>query len=69
MAFVANIGGMLAPIITGYLVKGTGTFLSAFLLAAVLVVLGALTVAVFARHPAGKGAARAAAPSLGAGQA
>ena len=34
MVFVANIGGMLAPIITGYLVKGTGTFLSAFLASA-----------------------------------
>ncbi|WP_149538577.1 MFS transporter [Siccirubricoccus phaeus] len=69
MVFVANVGGMLAPIITGYLVKGTGTFISAFILAAVLVVLGALTVALFARRSAADEAAPASARPLGAGRA
>lgn len=49
MVLVANIGGMLAPLITGYLVRESGNFTSAFYVAGALVSTGALIVTVFAR--------------------
>ena len=69
MVFFVNVGGILAPLITGYIVKSTGSFVGAFVLAAVLVMLGALAVAFFARHPVVNGAATESAPSLDAGRA
>ena len=40
--FAGNIGGVLAPIVTGLLIARTGTYLSAFTLAAVILVAGIL---------------------------
>src|SRR5262249_18046638 len=39
--FIGNIAGISAPVITGFLVEHTGTFLYAFLLAGLLSILGA----------------------------
>ena len=49
--FVANCGGIIAPLVTGYIVQETGSFVSAFLLTGAIAVLGALGVAVFVRSP------------------
>ena len=49
--FIANCGGILAPMATGFIVQATGSFTSAFLLTGAIAVLGALGVAVFVRAP------------------
>jgi ACS family hexuronate transporter-like MFS transporter len=49
--FVANCGGIVAPLVTGFIVQATGSFVSAFLLTGAIAVLGALGVAVFVRSP------------------
>jgi MFS family permease len=49
--FVANCGGIVAPLVTGFIVQATGSFVSAFLLTGAIAVLGALGVAVFVRAP------------------
>ncbi len=49
--FVANCGGIVAPLVTGYIVQATGSFVSAFMLTGTIAVLGALGVAVFVRSP------------------
>lgn len=49
--FVANCGGIIAPLVTGYIVQATGSFVSAFLLTGAIAVLGALGVAVCVRSP------------------
>lgn len=46
-----NIFGLLAPIVTGYIVQATGSYLIPFLLAAVLTIIGAVVVFFLARHP------------------
>jgi D-galactonate transporter len=58
--FIANCGGIVAPLVTGFIVKSTGSFTSAFLLTGAIAVLGATGVAVFVRQGATQGA-----PSLG----
>ena len=45
--FIANCAGILAPLITGYIVQFTGGFTSAFVLAGVITLGGALSVAAF----------------------
>jgi MFS family permease len=40
--FVGNIAGILAPIVTGFLIASTGSYASAFLLAAVMLAAGQL---------------------------
>jgi MFS transporter, ACS family, D-galactonate transporter len=40
--FTGNIGGVLAPIVTGFLIARTGTYLPGFALAAVVLALGSL---------------------------
>jgi MFS transporter, ACS family, hexuronate transporter len=47
--FVANCGGIVAPLFTGFIVQATGSFVSAFILTGAIAVLGALGVAVFVR--------------------
>ena len=47
--FIANCGGIVAPLVTGFIVQATGSFISAFLLTGAIAVLGALGVAVFVR--------------------
>jgi ACS family glucarate transporter-like MFS transporter len=48
-----NIFGILAPIVTGYVVQATGSFDMAFVVAGALLVLGALAVFLLARKPIG----------------
>jgi ACS family hexuronate transporter-like MFS transporter len=50
--FIANCGGIVAPLVTGFIVQATGSFYAAFLLTGAVAVLGALGVAVFVRAPA-----------------
>ena len=45
-----NVFGLLAPIVTGYIVQATGSFASAFLLAGVLALLGAAVSLALTRH-------------------
>ena len=45
------IGGIIAPVITGYIVKATGSFTGAFVLAASVVIVGAIVVTIFVRNP------------------
>ncbi len=54
-----NIFGILAPIVTGYVVQATGSFDAAFLVAGGLLLIGAASIFLLARHPIG-----ATAPSL-----
>jgi MFS transporter, ACS family, hexuronate transporter len=49
--FVANCGGIVAPLVTGFIVQATGSFYAAFLLTGAVAVLGAIGVAVFVRAP------------------
>jgi ACS family hexuronate transporter-like MFS transporter len=50
--FVANCGGIVAPLATGFIVQETGSFFAAFVATGAIAVLGALGVAVFVRAPA-----------------
>ncbi len=54
-----NIFGILAPIVTGYVVQSTGSFNMAFVVAGTLLALGALTVLLLARTPIGPGESEA----------
>jgi ACS family hexuronate transporter-like MFS transporter len=60
--FIANCGGIVAPLMTGFIRQETGSFLSAFLLTGAIAVLGAAGVAVFVRAPAAAAGARIGAP-------
>jgi MFS transporter, ACS family, hexuronate transporter len=48
---IANLAGIVAPAVTGYMVEASGSFTSAFALAGAIAVLGALSVAVFVHPP------------------
>jgi MFS family permease len=50
-----NIFGIMAPIVTGYVVQSTGSFNMAFVVAGTLLVLGALTLFLLVRTPIGSG--------------
>jgi MFS family permease len=47
---IANLAGVVAPSVTGFLVQTTHSFASAFILAGVIAVVGALGVSVFVRE-------------------
>ncbi|WP_250469185.1 MULTISPECIES: MFS transporter [unclassified Caballeronia] len=49
--FIANLAGIVAPALTGFLVQWSGNFKSAFLLTGAIAALGAIFVAVFVRPP------------------
>lgn len=49
-----NVFGLLAPIVTGYIVQGTGSFASAFVLAGVLALIGAACSGLLTYHPLGE---------------
>jgi len=49
MHFLANTSGIVGPTVTGFIVQFTGAFTSAFLLAGLLTVVGALCVARFVK--------------------
>ena len=51
-----NIFGILAPIVTGYVIQATGNFDYAFVVAGGLLVIGALAVFMLARKPIGSSA-------------
>lgn len=48
---IANLAGVVAPSMTGFLVQATHSFVSAFILAGAFAILGALAVLVFVRAP------------------
>jgi ACS family glucarate transporter-like MFS transporter len=50
-AFGGNLFGLIAPIITGYIVAGTGGFTWAFRIAAVLLLCGAFITLSMTRNP------------------
>jgi MFS transporter, ACS family, hexuronate transporter len=47
--FIANCAGIVAPMVTGFLVQWTGAFTSAFALAGAIAVLGAAGIVVFVK--------------------
>ncbi|MDR5816958.1 MFS transporter [Caballeronia sp. LZ033] len=49
--FIANLAGIVAPALTGFLVQSSGSFKSAFVLTGIIAALGALLVAIFVRAP------------------
>ena len=49
-----NVFGLLAPVVTGYIVQVTGSFTTAFLLAGVLALVGALVSLMLTRHTVGE---------------
>jgi MFS family permease len=52
---IANLAGIVAPAVTGYMVEASGSFAGAFVLAGAIAVLGALSVVVFVRAPTKSG--------------
>jgi MFS family permease len=48
---IANCGGIVGPAITGFIVRATGAFTSAFLLAGAVALFGALAVILFVKRP------------------
>ena len=51
-----NVFGLLAPIVTGYLVEASGNFSSAFIAAGVLALIGATVTLVLSRGAIGEAA-------------
>lgn len=47
--FLANLSGVIGPTVTGFIVQSTGSFTSAFILAAALALMGAVCVALFVK--------------------
>lgn len=58
-----NVFGLLAPIVTGYIVQATGSFDSAFLLAGILALSGAVVSLTLTRHTLGEATPALARPS------
>ncbi len=54
MVLGGNVFGLLAPIVTGYIVQATGSFSSAFVLAGALSLIGAGVSLVLTRHTLGE---------------
>ncbi|MNP76769.1 Hexuronate transporter [compost metagenome] len=54
---LANLSGIVAPTVTGFIIQSTGTYASGFGLAAALGILGALIVALFVGQKPAKQAA------------
>ena len=66
---IANLAGIVAPTVTGFIVEWTGSFAGAFVLTGAIAILGALSVAVFVRSPAKAAMAPALMPERLAGAA
>ena len=47
--FLANLAGIVGPAVTGFIVKSSGSFSSAFMLAGAIAIVGAAAVALFVR--------------------
>ena len=54
MVLGGNIFGLLAPIVTGYIVQATGSFSSAFMLAGAIALIGAVVSFTLTRHTLGE---------------
>jgi MFS family permease len=54
MVLGGNVFGLLAPIVTGYIVAATGSFASAFILAGALALIGAAVSFTLTRHTLGE---------------
>lgn len=54
MVLGGNVFGLLAPIVTGYIVQATGSFASAFIVAGVLSLIGAIVSLTLTRHTLGE---------------
>ena len=54
MVLGGNVFGLLAPIVTGYIVQATGSFSSAFVLARALALIGAVVSFTLTRHTLGE---------------
>ncbi|HET7882167.1 MAG TPA: MFS transporter [Acetobacteraceae bacterium] len=54
MVLGGNVFGLLAPIVTGYIVGATGSFASAFILAGALSLIGAVVSFTLTRHTLGE---------------
>jgi dipeptide/tripeptide permease len=54
MVLGGNVFGLLAPIVTGYIVQVTGSFSSAFVLAGALSLVGAAVSFAMTRHTLGE---------------
>jgi cyanate permease len=66
MAFLVmggNIFGLLAPIVTGYVIAVTGSFDMAFVIAGILLVSGAISILTLTRQPIGRRAVSGDLPS------
>jgi ACS family glucarate transporter-like MFS transporter len=48
-----NVFGILAPIVTGYVVQYTGSYDSAFVVAGILLIVGAASALLLTRRPIG----------------
>jgi MFS family permease len=60
MAFLVvggNIFGLMAPIVTGYVISATGSYDMAFAIAGALLITGAASILLLTRRPIGMGAA------------
>lgn len=67
MAFLVvggNVFGLMAPIVTGYVIDMTGSYDMAFIIAGILLLIGATSVMTLTRQPIGVGRTRAVAPVL-----
>jgi MFS family permease len=67
MVLGGNVFGLLAPIVTGYIVQATGSFSSAFMLAGALSLIGALVSLTLTRHTLGEQTPNALQPGLARG--
>lgn len=63
MHFLANTSGIIGPTLTGFLVQYTGSFTSAFLMAGLLTIIGAVCVARYVKPLSAADTGKAAAPS------
>jgi MFS family permease len=54
MVLGGNVFGLLAPIVTGYIVQATGSFSSAFMLAGAIALIGAVVSFTLTRHTLGE---------------
>ena len=71
--FFGNIGGLLAPIVTGYILEATGSFVGALIAAGGMALLGALSyvflmgnLETYGSELGGKGTSRLTKPALSA---
>jgi MFS family permease len=64
MVLGGNVFGLLAPIVTGYIVQATGSFAAAFILAGALSLIGATVSFMLTRHTLGEATPSALQPGL-----